>query len=128
MNEKPVYTQKAPFSGNVKGRTVAFILLASVIILLLIFVNFLPYSGVLTLIVFMLGAYFIHKLLNKTVFDIKYVLYDDKLVFLRKYGRLEWEGEVFPFDEATFHEGFIEHRGRRYSFYPDSELKELLGI
>ncbi len=128
MNEQAKYKQKAPLKGNAGVTMVAFVLLAVALIALLVVVSFLSYSGILTLLVFALGAYLIHKLMNRTVFDITYALFDDRLVFLRKYGRLEWECEVFPFDEAKFYQDKIEHRGKSYKFYPDDKLKEFLGI
>lgn len=128
MNEQVKYKQKAPRKGNAGMSVTAFALLAALLIALLVIVNFLSYSGILTLLVFALGAYLMHTLMNKTVFDITYALFDDKLVFLRKYGRIEWECEVFPFDEARFYSDKIEHRGKSYEFYPDDKMKELLGI
>ena len=128
MTEQARYKQKAPVKGNAAASLAAFSLLTVAIIALLVVVNFLPYSGILTLVVFALGAYLIHRLLSHTVFDITYALFDDKLIFLRKYGKLEWECEVFPFDEAKFFQGRIEHRGKSYEFYPDENLKEFLGI
>ncbi|MBQ8541395.1 MAG: hypothetical protein IJ435_07985 [Clostridia bacterium] len=128
MTEKARYTQKAPIKGNAKLSMTAFVLLALAIMVLLVVVNFLPYSGILTLCVFALGAYFIHRLLNRTIFDVTYALFDDKLIFLRKYGIVEWECEVFPFDEAKFYADKIEHRGKSYEFHPDEKLKEFLGI
>lgn len=128
MNEKAKYTQKAPDKSNVKTRTVLFVVIVIAFIAMLTMVNMLPYSGVLTLVVFAVGAYFIYKLLSSTVFDVTYALYEDKLVFVRRYGRMEWECEVFPFDEAKFYADKIEHRGKTYSFAPDDKLKEFLGV
>ncbi len=128
MTEKPVYTQKAPEKSGLRGRTALFFAVIVVFIALLVVVNMLPYSGILTLVLFAVVAWFMHKLLNGTVFDITYALYEDRLVFIRRYGRLEWECEVFPFEEAKFHAGKIEHRGKTYEFYPDDKLKEFLEI
>lgn len=128
MTEKAVYTQKAPQRGNIGGRTVMLIGIIILVIVSLFVVNSLPYSGILTLLVFAAAAFLVHKLLNRTVFDITYALYEDKLVFLRKYGKIEMECEVFPFDEAKFYADKIEHRGKVYSFSPDAKLKQLLNI
>lgn len=128
MNEKAIYTQQAPEKGNVKSRTFAFVGMMVILIALLVVVNMLPYSGILSIALFAAGAYFIHKLLSTAVFDITYALCSDKLVFLRKYGKLTWECEVFPFDEAKFYPDRIEHRGKTYNFSPDEKLRELLGI
>lgn len=128
MSEKAIYTQKAPQHGNVGGRTIMLFGIIVLVIVLLFAVNTLPYSGILTLAVFALAALMVHKLLNHTVFDVTYALYTDKLVFLRKYGKIEMECEVFPFDEAKFYPDKIEHRGKVYSFAPDTQLKQLLNI
>ncbi|MBR5535488.1 MAG: hypothetical protein IKU60_02435 [Clostridia bacterium] len=128
MTEKAEYKQKAPEKGNAKSRSLAFVLLTAVFIVLLVIANLLPYSGILTLVVFVLGAISIHRLLSNTVFDVTYALFDDKLIFIRRYGRIEWECEVFPFDEAKFYKDKIEHRGKTYEFYPDEKLMEFLGI
>ena len=128
MNEKPIYKQKAPEKSNVGGRTVLFVVIVLAVIAALFVVSLLPYSGMLTLVVFALAAFVVHKLLSHTIFDITYALFEDKLVFIRKYGKLEWETEVFPFDEAKFYSDKIEHRGKTYEFSPDDKLKEFLGI
>lgn len=128
MNEKAKYTQKAPQKGDAKRRSIVFVLLAACIIALLVVANLLPYSGITTLVIFAVGAILIHKLLSESVFDITYALFDDKLTFIRKYGRMEWECEVFPFDEAKFYRDRIEHRGKTYDFAPDDKLVEYLGI
>lgn len=128
MNEQAIYLQKAPEKGNAKSRTIAFIGVAVIMIALLAVVNRLPYSGILSLVVFAVGAYFVYKLLSSAVFDITYALYENKLVFLRKYGNLTWECEVFPFDEAKFYPHKIEHRGKTYNFCPDDKLRELLNV
>ena len=128
MNEKAKYTQKAPQKGNAGLRSLAFVLLAVGIIALLVVANLLPYSGITTLVVFALGAVLIYRLLSNTVFDITYALFEDRLVFIRKYGKMEWECEVFPFDEAVFYRDRIEHTGKTYEFAPDDKLVEFLGI
>ena len=128
MDSKVRYTQPAPFKGNSKGTTIAFVFLALAVIILLIIANLLPYSGLLSLGVLALGAYGTYRLLSAMVFDITYALYDDRLLFVRRYGRLEYECEVFPLDEAEFSPGEIIHRGKTYKFYPDDTLCSLLGI
>ncbi|MBQ8003358.1 MAG: hypothetical protein IJ297_07950 [Clostridia bacterium] len=128
MNEKAIYTQKAPLKMGEGAKLGIFILITLALILVLMIANALPYSGILTIVVLALGAYAIYKYMCAAVFDITYTLYKDKLVFVRKYGKMEWECEVFPFDEAKFSEGSISHRGKSYKFYPDNKLKELLGV
>lgn len=128
MNEKVIYTQKAPDKSNAWLTLVGYVAFVVLIIVLLLVVNFLSYKGILTLAVYALGAYGTYKILNKTTFDITYTLYEDRLVFMRKYGKMTWEGEVFPFNEAKFYPDRIEHRKKIYKFYPDETLRTHLGI
>ncbi len=128
MTEKVIYKQKAPGKSNAGVRVLALGAIVLAVCVLLFVASNLPYSGISTIVVFALAAFSINKLLNETVFDITYALYENRLVFLRKYGRIEWENEVFLLDEAKFFEDRIEHRGKVYSFFPDDKLKELLGI
>ena len=94
--------------------------------LMLFLANYLPFSGIISLCVIFLFALSVHKLMNKTVFDITYVLYEDKLVFNRKYGKIEMEAETFPLDETEFTKTEIKHNGKTYPFYPDEKMAELL--
>lgn len=126
--EEAIYKQKAPLKVSSFLRAVMFFCIVCAVCVLLFIVSNLPYSGILTLVVFALAAFSINKLLNRTVFDVTYALYEDKLVFLRKYGRIEWENEVFPLDEAKLYRDKIEHKGKVYPFAPDEKLCELLGI
>lgn len=128
MGEKEIYRQKAPQKSNTGVRVIAFCVLVVLVCVLLFIASNLPYSGISTLVIFALAAFLTNKLLNHTVFDVTYVLFEDKLVFSRKYGRIEWENEVFPLEEAQFFSDKIEHRGKVYPFSPDGKLKELLGI
>lgn len=128
MNEKVIYTQKAPDKSNVWKTLLVYCAFVVFIVILRIIANAMPYSGILMLAVFALGAYGTYQILKETTFDITYTLYEDRLVFVRKYGRMSWENEVFPFDEAKFYPDKIEHRDKTYKFYPDDKLKELLGI
>ena len=128
MNEKAVYTQKAPDKSNAWMTLFKFCAFAVLIIVLLIVANMLNYSGILTIVVYAFGAWGTYQILKEATFEITYTLFSDRLVFVRKYGKMSWENEVFPFNEAKFYPDRIEHRGRVYKFYPDEKLKELLGI
>lgn len=128
MNEKPVYTQKAPIKNSAVIRIAATLALVGAFALLLFVIGFLPYSGILTLAALFLFAVCTQRMLSGMVFDITYTLYEDRLVFVRRYGKIEGEGEVFPFDEAKFFADKIEHRGKTYDFSPDEKLKQLLNL
>ena len=125
-NNKIIYSQKLKGKNNTVLRTFLFVLLALLAMVLLFVANFLPYSGVITVAVIFLLAFLTNKLLSGFVFDITYQLHPNRLSFDRKYGKLSWECEVFPLDEAEFFEDKIVHRGKTYPFAPDDKLKELL--
>lgn len=124
--DKPLYTQKAPQKSNAGGRVLAFALLFVVFCVLLFVSNYVAYSGIVTLGVIVLFALCTYRLMKNTVFDITYVLYEDRLVFSRRYGKIEMETEAFPLDEAEFTDTAITYEKKSYPFYPDENLKKLL--
>lgn len=128
MNEKVIYSQKAPIKGNAATRVFLFTVLLVFFCLLLFIAGNVPYSGIVTLAVIFLFALCSYNLMKTTVFDITYVLCEDKLIFNRRYGKIEMETEVFPLHEAEFSENTIIYRGKTYAFYPDDKMKEHLGI
>lgn len=128
MNEKVIYSQKAPVKSNAAARVFLFAVLLVFFCLLLFVAANLPYSGIITLGVIFLFALCTYKLMKTTVFDITYVLCEDKLIFNRRYGKIEMETEVFPLNESEFKENAIIYCGKTYAFYPDDKMKEHLGI
>ena len=128
MNEKPIYTQKAPGKNRPGLRIALFVLCIAIVCVLLFVASNLPYSGISTLVIILLCSLAANAIMKKTMFDITYTLYEDKLVFMRKYGRLSWENETFYLNEAKFFEDKIMVGKSSYEFHPDDKLKELLGI
>lgn len=123
-----IYSQKAPTKSNsAKAIILLFIVLAATCILMFC-ANYLPYTGIITLAVLFAAACAVYRILNNTTFDITYTLYADRLVFMRKYGYLAWENEVFPTDEAKFFPDRIEYNKKTYAFYPDKKMQELLNM
>lgn len=126
MNEKVIYTQTLKRKDNVLVRTGAFAFLIICLIVVLFIASRLPYSGIVTLLAIFLFSFLTLKLLNGLVFDITYVLYEDRLVFVRQYGRLKWENEVFYLNEDKFFEDKIIQGKTTYDFHPDEELRRLI--
>lgn len=123
-----IYSQQAPAKGNAaKTLVFLFIVLAATCILMFC-ANYLPYTGLITLAILFVAACAVYKILNNTTFDITYKLYGDRLVFVRKYGYLTWENEVFPTNEAKFFPDRIEYNKKTYAFYPDEKMKQLLNM
>ena len=67
-------------------------------------------------------------MLKQGTFAQTYVLYEDTLVIITRYGFIEKATGEFPLDKAVFTATYIEYEGRRETFYPDEKLKKLLKI
>lgn len=126
--DKVIFSQKAPKQGNAGIRVALFSVLLIIFCLLLFISSALPYSGITTLIIIAIFALSTNALMKNMVFDITYVLYEDRLVFKRRYGRIEMEMESFPLNEAVITRKTIEYDKKTYDFHPDEELCTHLGI
>lgn len=93
---------------------------------IVIFSNFLPFQWAFSLAAIIISAILINKLLNKGTFTKTYVLYEDKLIVITRYGLIEKESSVHPISTSKFTEKFIITDGVKYPFYPDENLKEIL--
>ncbi len=127
MPEKKIYSQKAPPEATIKETVIAAAGLTVLCAVLMTVLSNLPYAGITTLLTLFLFAAGIYAVLKENVFEITYVLYEDRLVYLRRYGALEKETEVFPIGEAEFYKDKIVYRKKTYPFHPDERMKgELL--
>ncbi len=89
----------------------------------------LPYGAFIKLAAVAAAALGLNRLMKRGVFETDYVLTDDgTLVFLTKYGF--WSRETAVIDTAgaafDFEGGSLTFEGRKYGFYPDEKLKEML--
>lgn len=83
----------------------------------------LPYSAFLKIAVLILTAWALNYVLKKGAFSVTYVLTDDgSLVYITKYGRLEWESAWIDLSQAKIQENKIIYQNRKYDFYPDERL------
>ncbi len=90
------------------------------------FSEFLPFKWLWQIAAIIFSAVFINKLLNKGTFSKTYVLYEDKLVVITRYGLVEKESSVHPLESSIFTEDTITTDGVKYPFYPDKELIKIL--
>lgn len=126
--DKEIYTCRAPFEATRKEAAASialFILLCAVLMVLL---GRAPFAGVWQLLILAAFALLIYSVMKRSLFDITYVLYEDRLEFKRRYGTITMENEVFPLAEARFEADRVIYRGKTYPFHPDERLKEKLGI
>ena len=93
---------------------------------IVLFSKFLPFQWAFSLISIIISAILINRLLNKGTFRKTYILYEDKLVVMTKYGLIEKESSIHPISSSQFTQTYIVTDGVKYPFYPDDELKEML--
>jgi hypothetical protein len=86
----------------------------------------LPFAWFFEVSALVITSLFINKVLKKGTFATIYVLYEDRLVILTRYGLIEKETGVFPLSASRFYDSFIEYEGNNFPFYPDETLKNLL--
>lgn len=88
--------------------------------------KYLPFAWAFEIGVIVLSAIYINKVLKQGTFIATYILYEDTLVVLTRYGLIEKESARYALSECTFTESSITTGGKTCPFYPDEELKELL--
>ena len=96
-------------------------------VILLCFIVFhigrvVPYGWFLQIGVLVVSAVLINKILRQGTFIKTYVLYEERLCVLTKYGLIEKETESFPLSEAVFTKTSVKYDGKTYPFYPDEKL------
>ena len=124
--DKIIYSCHAPFEATKKAAAAASIALLVVCAFLSFLVSHMPYSGILSVLVIIVFASLLYSVMKRSLFDITYVLYENRLVFVRRFGAVSSEAEVFPLSEAKFFEDKIIYNNKQYPFHPDDKLKELL--
>ncbi len=93
-----------------------------------LFSKYLPFKWAFQIGAIVVSAVLINKLLNKGTFSKTYILYEDELVVMTRYGLIEKESSIHPLKSSRFTEKFIITDGVKYPFYPDDKLKEILKI
>ena len=87
---------------------------------------YVPFGWALEIGAIALSAVYINKVLKQGTFVATYVLYEDSLIVLTRYGFIEKETEWYDLDEAVFAETSVTSKGKTRPFYPDEDLKKLL--
>lgn len=122
-----VYRGEARLPGRPAAAFLSILALAAACVLLFNLSSRLPYGVFIKVLILVLAALSVNYILKKGTFSVTYVLTDDGLlVYVTKYGRLSWESAWIKVNEAEFKENKIIFEKRKYAFYPDDELKQLL--
>lgn len=127
MNEqKEIYRGRAVAVKNEKQTLKA--LLKAVIFCFVIFAvsKYLPFSWLFELGAIAASAIYINKVMKQGTFIATYILYEDTLVVLTRYGLIEKESARYNLNETTFTQATITSGGKTKPFYPDEQLKKLL--
>jgi len=72
------------------------------------------------------SAIYIYKVIHQGTLVHTYILYEDTLVVLTRYGFVEMETARYDLGKTTFTETTVTSDGQTKPFYPDEELKKLL--
>ena len=72
------------------------------------------------------SAIYLNKVMHEGTFVATYVLYEDELVVLTRYGLIEKETARYDLSKAVITEKTISQDGLTKPFYPDEELKKLV--
>lgn len=129
MNEKKeIYRGKAVAVKNEK-QTIKAILKAAVFCVVVFTVAaFLPFSWLFEIGAIVASAIYINKVMKQGTFIATYVLYEDSLVVLTRYGLIEIETARYDLSEAVFTETTVTSGGKTKPFYPDEKLKRRLRL
>ena len=127
MNEKKeIYRGKAVAVKD--DRQTLKALLKALIFCVVVFAaaKYLPFSWAFEIGAIIASAIYINKVLKQGTFIATYVLYEDSLVVLTRYGLIEMETARYNLSEAVITEKTISQDGITKPFYPDDELKKIL--
>lgn len=127
-DKKEIYRGKAVTQKDEK-QTIKALLKAAIFCLVIFAVSkYLPFSWVFEIGAIIASAIYINKIMKQGTFIATYILYEDKLVVLTRYGLIEMVTAQYELAKATFTESTITYEGKTHPFYPDEELKRLLKI
>ncbi len=90
--------------------------------------RFLPAAWFFELTAIVLAAVYANKVLKQGTFSKTYILYEDTLVEMTRYGLIEKVTSQFEIKESVITDSEIIYNGKKYPFYPDETLKKLLNL
>lgn len=126
--KKELYRTEVPKTKSA-GQTLILIFIAAIVIMLVFSIaQFLPAAWFFEICAIAFCAVYMNKLLKEGTFKKTYILYEDSLVVVTKYGLIERVTEEYILDKSEFTDKTVTFNGKTSPFYPDNELKRLLNI
>lgn len=125
-NKKELYRGKAVVEKDEKQTIKALLKAAIFCFVVFALSKYLPFSWFFEIGAIVLSAIYINKVLKQGTFVATYILYEDALVVMTRYGFIEKESAYYDLEKAQFTESSVIYNGKTYPFYPDEELKKLL--
>ena len=86
----------------------------------------IPFAWIFEIGAIIASSVYIYKVLTQGTLIGTYILYEDTLVVLTRYGFVEMETARYDLAKTTFTENTITTDGRTKPFYPDEKLKKLI--
>ena len=124
--KKEIYRGRAVVKKDEK-QTIKALLKAAVFCLVMFAVSvYVPFGWILEIGALVLSAIYINTVLKQGTFVATYILYEDTLVVLTRYGLIEKETARYDLSDAVFTESSVTVNGKTTPFYPDEKLKSLL--
>ena len=124
--KKEIYRGRAVVIKDEK-QTIKALIKAAVFCLLIFALSvYVPFGWVLEIAALVLSALYINRILKQGTFVSTYILYEDTLVVLTRYGLIELETARYDLNEAVFTETSVTSGGKTRPFHPDEKLKSLL--
>lgn len=90
--------------------------------------RYLPAAWFFELATIVFAAVLSNKVLKKGTFSKTYILYEDTLVEITRYGLIEKVTGQFELKKSVVSDSEIIYNGKKFLFYPDETLKKLLNL
>ncbi len=125
-NQKEIYRVRAIAEKN-KKQTLNALVMALIFCAVVFAVSiYLPFSWAFEIGAIVLSALYINKVMKQGTFVKTYILYEDSLSVVTRYGLIELETARYPLSETVFTESSITFDGKTVPFFPDEKLKSLI--
>lgn len=124
--KKEIYRGKGVAVKNEKQTFKALLKALLFCIVVFAVAPYLPFSWAFSFGAIIASSIYINKVMHEGTFVATYILYENELVVLTRYGFIEKETARYDLSKAVFTENTVSQDGLTKPFYPDEKLKKLL--